>query len=259
MKKTLAVLLALILLIPSAVSFADEAEASDKEAIEYALNLKNNPDQVWTYSADSDSWTLSVVMAVSNPVIENEEGVSVCVPGAYVTGIDTDGDGIADITADDASDAVKGSLVIDYDAQVTSTNGQVYTASTAPVILNTGAAGYGSSSNTTAASTYASEGYINVACGNRGKQDSYTDADGNTVYTGDAPSCLVDQKAAARFVKFNILLGNLPGSVDYWVSTGGSGGGAHAAMFAATSNNPDFYDYQMEVGAVGVYKNSDGT
>ena len=259
MKKTLAVLLALILLIPSAVSFADEAEASDKEAIEYALNLKNNPDQVWTYSADSDSWTLSVVMAVTNPVIENEEGVSVCVPGAYVTGIDTDGDGIADVTADDASDAVKGSLVIDYDAQVTSTNGQVYTASTAPVILNTGAAGYGSSSNTTAASTYASEGYINVACGNRGKQDSYTDADGNTVYTGDAPSCLVDQKAAARFVKFNILLGNLPGSVDYWVSTGGSGGGAHAAMFAATSNNPDFYDYQIEVGAVGVYKNSDGT
>ena len=55
MKKTLAVLLALILLIPSAVSFADEAEASDKEAIEYALNLKNNPDQVWTYSSDSDS------------------------------------------------------------------------------------------------------------------------------------------------------------------------------------------------------------
>ena len=47
--------------------------------------------------------------------------------------------------------------------------------------------------------------------------------------------------------------------MDYWVSTGGSGGGAHAAMFAATSNNPDFYDYQIEVGAVGVYKNSDGT
>ena len=42
------------------------------------------------------------------------------------------------------------------------------------------------------------------------------------------------------------------------MSTGGSGGGAHAVMFAATSNNPDFYDYQIEVGAVGVYKNADG-
>lgn len=60
-------------------------------------------------------------------------------------------------------------------------------------------------------------------------------------------------------MKFNILLGNLPGSVDYWVSTGGSGGGAHAAMFAATSNHPDFYDYQIAVGAVGVYDNGDGT
>ncbi|MBR3741059.1 MAG: hypothetical protein IKN04_11500, partial [Clostridia bacterium] len=89
--------------------------------------------------------------------------------------------------------------------------------------------------------------------------DSYTNEAGETVYTGDAPSCLVDQKAATRYVKYNILLGNLPGSVDYWVPTGGSGGGAHAAMFAATSNNPDFYDYQIEVGAVGVYRNADGS
>ena len=258
MKKALAFLLAVCMLIISAVSLADESTVSDKEAIEYALNLQNM-DQEWTYNSGSDAWSLSIVTAVTKPVIENEEGVSVCVPGAYVTGIDTDGDGTADITAENATEAVKGSLVIDYEATVTSTNGQVYTAATAPVILNTGAAGYGNSSNTTASSTYAAEGYINVACGNRGKQDSYTNEGGETVYTGDAPSCLVDQKAAARFVKYNILLGNLPGSVDYWVSTGGSGGGAHAAMFAATSNNPDFYDYQIEVGAVGVYRNADGT
>ena len=68
----------------------------------------------------------------------------------------------------------------------------------------------------------------------------------------------MDQKAATRFVKYNILLGNLPGNVDYLVSTGGSGGAAHASMFAATSNNPDFYDYQIEVGAVGVYKTDAG-
>ena len=258
MKKALAFLLAVCMLIISAVSLAEESTVSEKEAIEYALNLQNM-NQEWTYHSGSDAWTLSIVTAVTKPVIEDEEGVSVCVPGAYVTGIDTDGDGTADITAENATDAVKGSLVIDYEATVTSTNGQVYTAATAPVILNTGAAGYGNSSNTTASSTYAAEGYINVACGNRGKQDSYTNETGETVYTGDAPSCLVDQKAAARFVKYNILLGNLPGSVDYWVSTGGSGGGAHAAMFAATSNHPDFYDYQIEVGAVGVYRNADGS
>ena len=260
MKKLFALLLALVLTAVSCACFAEETAAvSDKEAIEAALNLANNPDQEWTYKSGADAWVLSVVIAVTNPVIENEEGVSVCVPGAYVKGIDTDGNGEADVTAATATEAVKGSLVIDYEATITSTNGQTYTAATAPVILNTGAAGYGNSSNTAAATTYAAEGYINVTCGNRGKQDSYTNEAGDTVYTGDAPSCLVDQKAAARYVKYNILLGNLPGSVDYWVSTGGSGGGAHAAMFAATSNNPDFYDYQIEVGAVGVYRNGDGS
>ncbi|MBR3274855.1 MAG: hypothetical protein IKF98_13170 [Clostridia bacterium] len=258
-KKWIAMAVALAMMAVSAVGFAeDTGAASDKAAIEAALNLKNM-DQEWTYSAESDAWTLSVVTAVTKPVIEDEEGVSVCVPGAYVTGVDTDGDGAADVTAQSATDAVKGGLVIDYEAEITSANGQTYTAATAPVILNTGAAGYGNATNTLAAATYAAEGYINVACGNRGKQDSVANAAGETVYTGDAPSCLVDQKAATRFVKYNILLGNLPGSVEYWVSTGGSGGGAHATMFAATSNNPDFYDYQIEVGAVGVYKNADGS
>ena len=259
MKKWIAVAVALAMMAASTACFAEDiGTASDKAAIEVALNL-DNMDQEWTYSAESDAWTLSVVTAVTKPVIADEEGVSVCVPGTYVTGIDTDGDGAADVTAESATDAVKGGLVIDYTAEITSTNGQTYTAATAPVILNTGAAGYGNSTNTLAAATYADEGYINVACGNRGKQDSATNEEGQTVYTGDAPSCLADQKAATRFVKYNILLGNLPGSVDYWVSTGGSGGGAHAAMFAATSNNPDFYDYQIAVGAVGVYKNADGS
>ncbi len=245
----------------SSDSSSSEAQttASDKEYIESTLNLANNTDYTWSYNSGADAWVMSIVSAVAYPEIEDEEGVSVCVPGAYVTGIDTDGDGTADVTADSYSEAVNGNLVIDYDAEIISTNGQVYTAATAPVILNTGAAGYSSSTNTQAATTYAAEGYINVACGNRGKQDTATDEDGNSYYTGDAPSCLSNQKAATRFVKYNILLGNLPGSVDYFVSTGGSGGGAHATMFAATSNNPDFYPYQAEVGAVGCYLNEDGT
>ncbi len=237
----------------------NQSNDSAKAYIEETLNLANNENQEWTYSANADAWVLSVVSAVAYPELPDQQGVSVCVPGAYVTGIDTDGDGKADVTSANASGSVKGSLVIDYDAQITSTNGQVYTAATAPVVLNTGAAGYGSQNNSAASTTYTADGYINVSCGNRGKQDTATDDDGNTYYTGDAPSCLVDQKAAARYVKYNILLGNLPGNVDYFVSTGGSGGGAHATMFAATSNNSDFYDYQIEAGAVGVYKNEDGS
>lgn len=268
MKKLIAISLSLTMVLSlTACSGNDSADSSqqsaavtsDKEYIESTLNLANTEEQEWSYSDSADAWVLSVVSAVAYPEIEDEQGVSVCVPGTYVTGIDTDGDGTEDITAADYTEAVNGSLVIDYEAEVTSSNGQVYTAATAPVILNTGAAGYSSSTNTTAAATYAAEGYINIACGNRGKQDTAEDEDGNTYYTGDAPSCLVDQKNAARFVKYNILLGNLPGSVDYFVSTGGSGGGAHATMFAATSNNPNFYDYEIEAGAVGVYQLEDGS
>lgn len=253
-KKTLALMLVFLLCLSlGACSSGSNSAAADKtdemKAIEEALNLANMNSE-WTYSEDSDAWTLSVVTAVTSPEIEDEQGVSVCVPGAYVKGVDTDGDG----TEDETSGTVTGNLVIDYDASVTSTNGQTYTAATAPVIINTGAAGYSEQQNQSAGSTYAAEGYINVACGNRGKQSTLSDG----TYTGDAPCCLVDQKNAVRFVKYNMLLGNLPGSVDYFVSTGGSGGGAHASMLAATSNNPDFYDYEIEAGAVGVYKDSDG-
>lgn len=256
-RKITAVLLSLILVITlcacsSEKSTSDSANAEkteDMTAIEEALDLANM-DAEWTCSDSGDAWTLSVVTAVTEPEIEDEQGVSVCVPGAYVKGIDTDGDGEADATSGTAN----GTLVIDYDATVASTNGQVYTANTAPVIINTGAAGYSEQQNQTAGSTYAGEGYINVACGNRGKQSTLSDGS----YTGDAPCCLVDQKNAVRFVKYNILLGNLPGCVDYFVSTGGSGGGAHATMLAATSDNPDFYDYEIAAGAVGVYKDPNG-
>ena len=265
LKRLLAAALVMTLLT-SLCACSQKEEAGDSEQsdetrayIEETLNLANNDTQKWTYNADSDAWTLSVVSAVAYPELADYQGVSVCVPGAYVVGIDTDKDGSTDVSASDASEAVQGALIIDYEAEITSSNGQIYTAETAPVVLNTGAAGYGSQSNQTASATHAADGYINVVCGNRGKQSTATDDDGNTYYTGDAPSCLVDQKATARFVKYNILLGNLPGNVDYFVSTGGSGGGAHAAMFAATSNNPDYYDYQIEAGAVGVYRNEDGT
>lgn len=137
---------------------------------------------------------MSIVSAVAFPELPDQQGVSVCVPAAYVLGIDTDGDGQEDVTSTSDTQTAKGSLMIDAAAQVTSSHGQVYTAAAAPVILNTGAAGYGSSKHTLAATTYASEGYINVSCGNRGKQDTAADEDGNSYYTGDAPSCLVDQK-----------------------------------------------------------------
>ena len=234
-------------------------ESLNQEEIEHTLNISNNDEITWSYDSQSDSWTMSVTCAVANPELPDYQGVSVNVPGAYVKGIDTDGDGTEDVTSQTYSEEVNGQLVIDDNAQITNANGQIYTASTAPVIINTGAAGYSAQENQKASSSNAEYGYINVACGNRGKQSKATDENGEEYYTGDAPLCLVDQKNAIRFVKYNIILGNLPGNTEYFVSTGGSGGGAHAAMVAATSDNSDYFPYEVEAGAVGIYQNEDGT
>ena len=240
------------------VSAAQESK-TDQSTIESTLNIANNDEITWSYDSQSDSWTMSVTSAVANPELPDYQGVSVNVPGAYVKGIDTDGDGTEDVTGEDYSEEVNGQLVIDDTAEITNTNGQTYTALTAPVIINTGAAGYSAQENQKASSSNAAYGYINMACGNRGKQSTATDEDGKEYYTGDAPLCLVDQKNAIRFVKYNIILGNLPGNTEYFVSTGGSGGGAHAAMVAATSDNSDYFPYEAEAGAVGIYQNEDGT
>lgn len=77
----------------------------ERSYIEETLNLANNEEVTWSYSSDADAWVMSIVSAVAYPELPDQQGVSVCVPGAYVTGIDTDGDGSADVTAGWASPA----------------------------------------------------------------------------------------------------------------------------------------------------------
>ena len=105
----------------SADTLVVTAASSDKASIEDALNLANISPE-WTYSEEADAWTMGIVTAVANAELPDYQGVSVCVPGAYVEGVDTDGDGIADVTGGTAA----GNLVIDDESSVTSTNGQIY-------------------------------------------------------------------------------------------------------------------------------------
>ncbi|MGX8703433.1 MAG: hypothetical protein ACSW8H_03155 [bacterium] len=242
----------------SLAAYNEVTSVEEKEKIEKALNLANMEDASWELDKVNYAWILSPVTAVLYPEIEDEQGVSVCVPAAYIAGIDTNGDGKADITTSNYEEAVHGSLVINEWGKVASKNGIVYTPSTAPTIFTTGAAGYSSQKNQKASAEYAANGFISVTCGNRGKDSVAKDANGSSYFAGDSPACLVDQKNAIRFVKYNMLLGNLPGNVNYFVTTGGSGGGAFAAMVAATSNNREFFDYEIEAGAVGVYRRRDG-
>ena len=118
-----------------------EQENKEQTEIESILNISNNDEITWSYDSQSDSWTMSVTCAVANPELPDYQGVSVNVPGAYVKGIDTDGDGTEDVTGKTYSEEVNGQLVIDDSAKITNANGQTYTASTAPVIINTGVAG----------------------------------------------------------------------------------------------------------------------
>lgn len=212
-----------------------EATFTDAETATI-LNVANSADYGWE-AVDSDKdgvvdcYKLNKVVCVTSPEIAGNQGISVTVPAAYMN---------PDFT-------------INYEGTV---NG--YTAATAPIVLNTGAAGYSQSTTGTAGTGYLADGYINVACGNRGKQSSAINAEGESYFCGDSPYCLVDQKAAVRWLKYNIALGNVPGCADRIVSKGGSGGGAHAIMMAAMSNNPDFYPYLERSGAIMRYTDADG-
>ena len=238
----------------------DDSSTSElsKSNIEKQLNLRNNDFVQWTYNADSDTWTMGIVSAVAKPVIEQEEGVSVCIPAMYVSGIDTNKDGVVDVVAGDTADTVVGHIVIDEKGEIENANGQVYSSYTAPLILSVGSNGYDSVTNTLASSEYAKDGYINVSCGNRGGKDSIENEEGKTVYVGDSPAALVDLKAAARFVKFNVDLGNLPGDSSKLIVTGSTDGGSYATLLAASGNSKDFYPYLAELGAAGVYSDGKG-
>lgn len=68
------------------ISLTDE---ETRKEIEDTLNLANNREVTWSYDSSSDSWMMSVTCAVTNPELEDYQGVSANVPGAYVEGIDT--------------------------------------------------------------------------------------------------------------------------------------------------------------------------
>ena len=59
------------------------AQGSKEQAeIESILNISNNDEITWGYDSKSDSWTMSVTCAVTDPELPDYQGVSVNVPGA---------------------------------------------------------------------------------------------------------------------------------------------------------------------------------
>jgi len=86
-------------------------------------------------------------------------------------------------------------------------------------------------------------GYVVVSPGARGR--GLTDEEGN--FIGVAPACIVDLKAAVRYLRHN--KNRIPGDVEHIISNGTSAGGALSSLLGATGNHPDYEKYLETIGA----------
>ena len=66
-------------------------------------------------------------------------------------------------------------------------------------------------------------------------------------YTGKAPACVVDYKAAVRYLRH--FADDIPGDTEKIITNGTSAGGALSALMGATGNHLDYDLYLEEIGA----------
>jgi hypothetical protein len=111
---------------------------------------------------------------------------------------------------------------------------------------------YDSATNQRAAALKA--GYVVVDIGTRSR-NVLVDADGN--FNGHAPACVVDSKAAIRYLRLNDNI--MAGSAERIFITGTSGGGALTSAVAASGNSSDYYPYLKAIGAAGIDENGGST
>ena len=86
-------------------------------------------------------------------------------------------------------------------------------------------------------------GYVVVSPGARGRGLK----DENGKFIGNAPACIIDLKAAIRYLRYNKE--SIPGDVEKIISNGTSAGGALSSLLGSTGNHPDYEAYLKELGA----------
>lgn len=182
----------------------------------YSIKTMNIGDKAITYRAYEN------VIYVSNPVDAGYEIMNIYVPEEYYQGKTIGG----------------------------------YTAETAPIFLPNKVGGYmpakpdspgfKQDGSPNASLVALSKGYIVASPGARGR----TLKDEKGLNTGKAPACIVDLKAAVRYLRLNDKI--MPGSAERIISNGTSAGGAISALLGATGNNADYEPYLEEIGAAKV-------
>ena len=197
---------------------SNNTTTSDDQSGNDNSNTNTNTNTELTFSPDSyTSGTVNGVTYraytnityVSSPVNESYQRMSIFIPETYISG---------------------GTL-----------NG--YTASTAPIFMPNSVGGYmagqiSSPSSNKSAGLALAKGYVVVSPALRGRN----------VTNGTAPACIVDYKAAVRYLKAN--KSNLPaGDTDKIISSGTSAGGAISALLGATGNSSDYDTWLDAIGA----------
>ncbi|MFF3488605.1 subtype B tannase [Streptomyces sp. NPDC002701] len=86
-------------------------------------------------------------------------------------------------------------------------------------------------------------GWVVVEPGVRGRENVTSDG----TYYGKAPACIVDLKAAVRYLRHNRH--RVPGNTDWIVSGGGSAGAALSALLGASGDSPLYRSHLKEIGA----------
>ena len=146
---------------------------------------------------------------VANPVNETYQRMNIYIPEAYFSGGEING----------------------------------YSASTAPIFMPNGVGGYSRASAMTPSSSNSlgqalQNGLVVASPALRGKE----------LDEGKAPACIVDYKAAVRYLRKN--KSSLPaGNTDRIISSGTSAGGAISALLGATGNASDYDTWLNELGA----------
>jgi hypothetical protein len=128
-----------------------------------------------------------------------------------------------------------------------------YNAGTAPIFLPNRVGGYmpgtpgtpGLNRDNTPNSILLAllKGLVVASPGARGR----TLQDKGGLYTGKAPACIVDLKAAVRYLRHNDKV--MPGNAERIISNGTSAGGALSALLGATGNSADYEPYLKAIGA----------
>ena len=186
--------------------------------------LRFNPDEFKAGTAEYNGEKIAYrayegIVYVKNPVDTDYQTMNIYIPEAYFSGGEVNG----------------------------------YTADTAPIFFPNSVGGYmpgkagtlapGMGGKTSASLVALANGMVVAAPGARGR----TTKNAEGIYTGKAPACIVDLKAAVRYLRHNDK--KMPGDAEKIISNGTSAGGALSALLASTGNSKDYEPYLKALGA----------